>query len=159
MTLGKTAEGYTSGGALVGDPIIYHYTVTNTGTVTLTNVAVVDSPLGPVSLDKTTLAPTEQATGTLTKLVGEGDICGSINNTADASATAPCSGSASAHAEATVPTNYVAAIEIDKSADVSSASIGDVINYTYNVTNTGDVDLSDLEIEDDQLGSIDTKGE
>ncbi|MGV8126417.1 MAG: DUF7507 domain-containing protein [Methanothrix sp.] len=49
---------------------------------------------------------------------------------------------------------FGAAIQIDKRADVSSAKPGDVINYTYNVTNTGNVNLSNLVIQDDKIGLI-----
>ena len=43
------------------------------------------------------------------------------------------------------------AIQIDKRADVTSAKPGQTINYTYNVTNTGNVDLSSVEVIDDNL--------
>ena len=43
------------------------------------------------------------------------------------------------------------AIHIDKRADVTSAKPGQTINYTYNVTNTGNVDLSSVEVTDDNL--------
>ena len=74
-----------------------------------------------------------------------------------ANATDPCSETLHVNASWTVPTSYTAAIEIDKRADVSSARIGDILNYTYTVTNTGDVNLSGLEIEDDRLGMIDER--
>jgi uncharacterized repeat protein (TIGR01451 family) len=43
------------------------------------------------------------------------------------------------------------AIQIDKHADVTSAKPGQTINYTYNVTNTGNADLGSLEVTDDNL--------
>jgi uncharacterized repeat protein (TIGR01451 family) len=51
----------------------YLYTVTNTGTVTLVNVAVEDDILGPVTLLKTTLEPGESTTGTATHVVTAAD--------------------------------------------------------------------------------------
>ena len=46
-------------------------------------------------------------------------------------------------------------IRITKTADPTSANVGDEVTYTYIVTNTGDVTLSNVEVEDDKLGSID----
>jgi uncharacterized repeat protein (TIGR01451 family) len=51
----------------------YLYTVTNTGTVTLVDVAVEDDILGPVTLLKTTLEPGESTTGTATHVVTAAD--------------------------------------------------------------------------------------
>ncbi|MFU8851204.1 hypothetical protein ACNAW0_09510 [Micromonospora sp. SL1-18] len=45
------------GFAAKGDEIFYTYRVTNTGTVTITNVAVDDPTAGPVVCNSTTLAP------------------------------------------------------------------------------------------------------
>ena len=42
-------------------------------------------------------------------------------------------------------------IQIDKSASVSSAKPGQTITYSYDVTNTGDIELSDVKVTDDNL--------
>ena len=52
----------------------YTYTVTNTGNVTLTKVAVEDDKLGAVTLSKNKLAPNETATGKLMYDVIQEDI-------------------------------------------------------------------------------------
>ncbi len=72
----------------VGDTVTYCYNVTNIGNVTLTNVIVDDDIYGPVTLDKTTLAPGESTTGTLTHVVDKDDIS-PVTNIATATGPPP----------------------------------------------------------------------
>ncbi len=80
--------------AIVGDTITYTYVVTNEGPVTVSDLTVVDTPLGPVDLDTTTLAPNGQpgdtATGTLTRAVTDADAGTTITNTALATGFVSC---------------------------------------------------------------------
>jgi len=75
---------------LVGDTIIYSYTVSNNGDVTMANVSLTDDRIGAITLDKTTLAASEEATGTGQYTVTQVDwAAGSIVSLATASAEAP----------------------------------------------------------------------
>ena len=140
----------------VNQAINYTIIVENTGNETLYQVNVTDDKLG-LREQIASLLPGEFRIFNARYVVAEIDLCGNITNIAWANATDPCSKAFHVSASWSVPTNYTAAIEIDKRADVSSARIGDVINYTYTVTNTGDVNLSGLKIEDDRLGLIDER--
>jgi len=137
----------------VNQAINYTIVVENTGNETLYLVNVTDDKLGLIE-QIPSLMPGEFRTFYARYIVTESDLCQNIINEALANATDPCNKTLQVNAAWSVPTNYTAAIKIDKWADVSSAGIGDVINYTYTVTNTGDVNLSDLKIEDDRLGPI-----
>jgi hypothetical protein len=91
MTLLKLSSSSTTDFAHVGETITYYYAVTNTGTTTLNNVAVIDSELGPVTnLKPKTIAPDEVASGFLTYTITWADIGSDIVNTADALATGKC---------------------------------------------------------------------
>ena len=46
------------------------------------------------------------------------------------------------------------AIDVEKEADPTSGSPGDVITFTYTVTNSGDVPLFDVSVDDNVLGHI-----
>jgi hypothetical protein len=140
----------------VNQAINYTIIVENTGNETLYQVNVTDDKLG-LREQIASLLPGEFRIFNARYVVAEIDLCGNITNIAWANATDPCSETLHVNASWTVPTSYTAAIEIDKRADVSSARIGDILNYTYTVTNTGDVNLSGLEIEDDRLGMIDER--
>jgi len=50
--------------------------------------------------------------------------------------------------------NYTADLMITKEANVTSATVGAVITYWFNVTNTGNVNLSTLVVTDSRLGDI-----
>ncbi|MFQ5399230.1 MAG: multicopper oxidase domain-containing protein [Anaerolineae bacterium] len=140
--------------ANVGDTIVYTYTVTNSGDVTLTSVGATDDKLGSITLDATTLAPGATATGTASHTVVEGDLPGPITNTVTAAGTPPAGAPVSSSASASVDLTFNPAIQVTKQASVASANVGDTIVYTYTVTNSGDVTLTSVGATDDKLGSI-----
>lgn len=41
-----------------------------------------------------------------------------------------------------------------KTADRTSAELGDIVTYTYEITNTGEVDLTNLTLSDDKIPGI-----
>jgi hypothetical protein len=130
--------------------------VENIGNETLRLVNVTDDKLG-LNEQIASLKPRDSRIYNAKYAVAETDLCQNTTNEALANATDPCGKTIDANASWSVPTNYTAAIRIVKSADVPNANVDDVINYTYTVTNTGDVNLSDLRIEDDKLGLIDAR--
>jgi len=153
LSITKTAD--TSGPVSPGDEIEYTIEVCNTGNLTVKNVTVNDSMFGNWSVGDLG----KGACNTTTKIytVSQDDICeGGINNTANASGVDYCNNSVQTleDAEWKVQTEYNASLNIIKTANLSSANVGDVIEYTYTITNTGNVNLSNITLEDDRLGTI-----
>ncbi len=165
ITLVKTADASGIGSpTAVGEVISYSFTVTNTGNVPLTGVVVTD-PLpgltlsgGPIDLDP---GESDSGTFTATYTVTQADIdAGEVRNRATATGTSPAGVDVSDEsgtdptldADTVVPLNQGAAIDLDKIADVSGialgAVVGDVIPYSFVVTNTGNVTLNAITLAD-----------
>ncbi len=140
--------------AEIGDTITYTYVVTNLGSVTLTDVTVVDDVLGAITLAATTLAPGESTTGTATYVVTEDDLPGPIVNVAVATGTAPDGSEVSDEDDETVAISGQPGIEVVKVADPQIAQVGETVTYSYTVTNTGAVTLTAVTVDDDVLGPI-----
>ncbi|MCF1753369.1 beta strand repeat-containing protein, partial [Mariniradius sediminis] len=132
----------------VGDVLNYTIVVTNTGNVTLPNVVVVD-PLTGLNQTIASLAPTASQSFNTSYAVNQADIdAGSVANTASAS-----SGSVNVSDQVVVSAVQSPALSIDKSvAETSFDAVGDVLNYTIVVTNTGNVTLSNVVVVDPLTG-------
>lgn len=159
-----------------GDTITYSYSITNTGNVTITNVTPVDT--GPTfngkagtgtmgtftqtSAGDTTLDPGEVATFTATytmsalDVLHAADVANAVSNTATATgkdtqnATITSAGDT---ATATIPagpalTVSKAAVLTDSGTADGLAAAGEVITYTYTITNTGNVPLTGVTVND-----------
>ena len=159
----KTASAMS---AKAGDEITYTYTVTNSGTVTVAALALNDDKLGAIALDKSELAPGEQATGSATYTVLESDLSGPLTNLATATAEY-CDTTISTTASASVTTGNgngggggggsqegTPGLTVTKTPDRLNAAVGDTVKYTYVVKNTGTVNLTSLMLTDDKLGVI-----
>ena len=156
----------------VGQTVTYTFAVTNTGNVDLTGVSVADtqqppagglasgptcqslsSPTGTCSGSSTSLAPGQVATFTATYIVTQADLNhGSINDSATATGTPPTGPSVtSPPSTASVPVTQNPALSIVKSASPASVSaVGDTVTYTFAVTNTGNVNLTGVSVDDTQ---------
>ena len=150
----------------VGDTVTYRFTVTNTGDVTLTGVGVTDpGPAGgtgtmsAVTCNATTLVPVgaEIATGgvssttcTATYTLAQADFdAGTVANTATATGTPPKGSDVTNTGSDTVGLTASPSISIVKKADVSTVTkANDPINYTFVVTNTGNVTLNSITVND-----------
>ena len=150
----------------LGETISYTFTVENTGNVTLTNVSVVDGLSGSVTCPTTPLAPGASmiCTGDNPHTVTEADIrTGLVNNTGTADATTPAGVPpvTPASSSATTPTApavgelgiVTTAIPGDENGD-GSVDVGETISYTFTVTNTGNVTLTDVTVTDQVSGSV-----
>lgn len=133
---------------LAGENVVYTYEVENTGDVTLTDVMLSDDQLGPITLDKTTLAPGEIAYGT-----ANADIFVDTTNIADAVGFDPLQREVTGRATEFVDVVHPQ-VKIEKSVTPDLLAYEGDVAYTYVITNMGDVPLYDLSVDDDILGHI-----
>ncbi|PJJ73235.1 putative repeat protein (TIGR01451 family)/fimbrial isopeptide formation D2 family protein [Diaminobutyricimonas aerilata] len=158
LTLVKTADPVTVDS--VGDVITYSFLATNSGDVTLSAVGVTETaftgtgiaPAVTCPSEAATLAPAASVTCTATYTVTQADLdAGIVTNTATAAATAPAGveGPVSNASTATVTAQALPALTLVKSAgDAVIDSAGDTVSYLFLVTNTGNVTLSDVAIDE-----------
>ena len=155
FTINKTAD--KTENAAEGDVITYTITVANTGNVDLSGVNVVDELTG---LNETvdSLAKGETKTFTTTYTVTQADlIAGGVENVATATATDPKGNTVNPSdpedGKVTTKTEEVdAKLSVEKTAKNGVYGEGDDIEYTITVTNTGNVDLSSVDVYDDLAG-------
>ncbi len=176
MAVTKTADDTTD--VAVGDTITYTYTVENTGNVTLTGVSLSEShegtgtapvPAGEILTTGTNstdpggadgiwdnLTPGEIVTWTGTYVVTLADLTGQadndIDNTVTASAT-PAAGTLPGgpytDTEAVDLEDQNGSLAITKVADDDTdVTVGQIITYTYTITNDGNVPVSDISLAD-----------
>ncbi len=142
----------------VGDTLSYEFAVTNTGNVVVTNIVVSDDRIATVNCPVTTLAPGASTTCTGTDTVTQSDLdAGSVTNVATVSATPPAGTTLAPVTDTlTIDANQTRSLDIAKTAAQSDYdSVGDVIDYRYVITNTGNVTITDaVTVNDDRIASI-----
>ncbi|HXW34550.1 MAG TPA: hypothetical protein VEJ87_08215, partial [Acidimicrobiales bacterium] len=132
--------------------------VTNTGTTTLTGVGVSDNKVADVSCPDPSLAPGASETCTGSYTVTQADVdAGSVANTATATATNPqdetiTSGSTSVTIDASYATSYLGLVKSTNSTGYGRA--GEVIDYSYVVTNTGTTTLTGVGVSDNKVADV-----
>ena len=158
------------------DVISYEYVVTNSGLVTMTDIEINDSGptfngipgtnmLTSIICDQTTLLPGESTICRAMYTISQEDfdnavgIIDAIENEASTSGIDPRGdvfNSMEDDASGTIPEN--ASIELLKIASPISDYngdgilwVGDLITYTFTVTNTGNTHIDDIEVLDDNL--------
>ncbi len=153
----------------VGDQINYTFAVTNTGNVTLTNITISDT-VGGVTVSGTiaSLDPGDSDNSSITGVytLTQPDIdAGNFYNEAEVSGTPPIGDDVTDDDDHDEPITQEPSIELEKTgaldmtvvAPNTRADVGDVINYTFTVTNTGNVTLTGITISD-TVGGVTISG-
>ena len=151
ISLEKTAD-VTS--ARIDDVVEYTYRVENTGSMSLSEITLIDDMLGSILLNTTTLEIGEWAVGSEQYNITESDIPGPLINNAMVTAVSSNGRNVSDNDTEQVNIDYDVNITVDKSADITYAIVGDTITYSFNITNTGQIVLDNISIYDDVLGEI-----
>jgi len=161
LELVKTAT--PTANAALGDIIAYSYVVENTGNVTMENVSISDvhsgngtlSAISPATV--TSLAPGETVTFTASYEVTQADVDSGVDITNIATANAsPLAGSYTPVTDDALVTltGALPEVTLTKTPDVSSdLSVGDIVTYSYEVVNTGNVSLTNVTLTDAHEGT------
>lgn len=145
-----TVEKSASASAVVkGTEVTYDFLVTNTGDVTLYEVSVVDDKLGTIGIIPMLLP------GASETLSASAVLNVSTTNTVVATGTDEYGHEVSDEDTVRVPV-YDPSILLEKTAAPTTILSGEDVTYTFKVTNTGDITLTDVEVTDDKLGFIGT---
>ena len=137
-----------------GDTIAYTFTVTNTGSTALTGIAVDDPKAGAVTCPATALNPGEDQTCTAAAytITAADEGAGQVENTATATGSAP-GGAVVTSPPSTTRTPVGSprpSLGLVKTADRAVVDeIGQTVTYSFAVTNTGNVPLTDLTVAED----------
>src|SRR5262249_38686039 len=134
----------------VGQVISYTYVVTNTGNVTLLGqVSVTDDKVSVICPPSTVLAPGASTTCTASHSITQVDLdVGLITNAASASngvVTSPTD-------TATTQAVKRRLLWVVKASPTTRLSAPQTVNYTYLVTNTGNVTVTGITLVDDNVG-------
>ena len=174
MTLEKSlqsnADQDQSGTVSVGDTLTYAFEVENTGNVPLTGIRVTDPLIPTITCngDATppqiaSLAPGAMVTCTGTYTVTQQDVdnC-QIDNTAtaDSNETDPIS----TMFRVTIPKNpdldFEKSLQSNADEDQSgTVSLGDTLTYAFELTNAGNVTLTNVSVTDPRITTIECNGD
>lgn len=157
-TNGQDADAAPGPALVVGDPVTWTYEVTNIGSRTLTSISVTDDVEGAVPCPGTTLGPGESMTCTVSGTVQSGQYA----NVGTATGELPNA----TQVQDTDPSHYLGqsepSIDLEKATEGVNADtapgpvlpVGSTVTWTYRVTNIGTETLSNIQVTDDQEGSI-----
>ena len=162
----KAAAANPSSPAVVGGWINYTYNVTNDGEVNITNLGVIDTVLGDITylVGLTKLAPGQFKVFKVNYTISENHIVptvppnGVIKNVVNFTADDPANTLLSVTATRSVVLKFYETITLVKTVDPDSVICGGLVNYTYVVNNTGDVNLTNINLTDDVMGNITLNG-
>ena len=172
ITLDKTVTPTTA--AAVGETITYTFHVANTGNLPLTGVTVNETAFsGTGTLGAITCGLFDIPNGDLDLAVGaetdctatyqltaEDALAGQVTNSATVSGTPPTGPPVSSppdDGDVIIPPTP--AIALEKTADpASAAAVGDTITYTFHVTNTGNLPLTDVGVVEGAFSGTGTLG-
>lgn len=162
LSLAKSAtlvDANGNGVADEGETIRYTFLVRNTGNVTVTGVVVEDAMFPVPAIGD--LAPGEEASVSVDYTVTEDDLDeGSVDNSATASGDEPGGGTVESPPSTTTTETVAPGMTVVKRGEVGDldgdglAGLGEVISYTFEVTNTGNTRLTDVSIVDAMLTDI-----
>lgn len=153
LTNGQDADTPTGPSIAVGAAVLWTYVATNTGDTVLTNVAVTDDKGVAVTCPKTELSPGESMTCTASGTA----VAGQYANVGTVTGKPPVG----ADVTATDPSHYFGyrpLLTLEKRVNGQDADtppgpsllVGSTISWTFLVTNTGDVSLTNVSVTDDQ---------
>ena len=173
MTLEKRVSGVadTNGNSVTGDAgdtITYGFSVINTGLTTLRNVRVTDPLLPDLDCTPVTLAPGAPPPAPAVDVVCTGntyviqssdrDITNTATASADDAVPVTATGSAATVSVQPAPTHGLTLDKTASLADTNGNTVagdpGDVITYTFTVTNTSTVTLSAISLSDAGLPGV-----
>lgn len=153
-----------NGRADAGETIDYSFLATNTGTLTITDVTVSDPKVTGIAPASATLLPGQRITFTATPYtVTQQDVDnGEVHNEATGTANDPEGGVVTPPPTSiTVPgPDPVPALRTVKTAALTDtngngvADAGEEIAYAITVTNTGNVTLTDVSVDDPKAGAL-----
>src|SRR5690554_1225357 len=156
-----------------GNTVDYTFTVTNTGNVTMDGISVTDAKItDAIVLNTTTLAPGQSTTGVATYTITQAEKdAGSVANVAEVTGTPPGSAVPIPPAESVpgdavspsdpldpsytpgTPTEVVVPakplLSLVKSGVLSAD--GNTVDYTFTVTNTGNVTMDGISVSDPKI--------
>ncbi|MFT4299604.1 MAG: hypothetical protein QM597_08225 [Aeromicrobium sp.] len=157
-----------NGVADAGETISYSFEVSNTGNLTITDVSVADERVSGLDPTGFTLEPGENQTVTADPYtVTEADVlAGDIHNSATATGTSsggdPVESPESTTTTPTPPVTPKLLIEktavLDDADESGTADAGETITYSFVVTNTGNVTVSDISVDDPLVTGLDPSG-
>ena len=155
-----------------GETINYTFTITNTGNVSLSNVTLTDPSLTTIIFDSgdtdsdDELDATESWIYTASYIITQEDIdAGVVSNEAMVTANDIAGDPLEDHSGTSVDNNEPTVIDICQEAGIAlvkeaefvdtnsndCADVGETIDYTFTITNTGNVSLSEVVLSDPAL--------
>lgn len=161
LSLEKASDVDDLSAAFAGDTITYTFTILNTGNVTIKNIVLRDDKISevPITLPKTVLGPGESMQATFTYELTQADIdAGVVYNHATVTGDDPTGTPTEADDDNTVTIKHNPSISLVKEllgdSEIIDAHAGDVVTYLFTITNTGNVTLTDIVLEDKMEGVV-----
>ena len=156
LTLLKTATPSTYDE--VGDVISYSYKLTNSGNVTLSGPFTVTDDKATVTCPATvSLAPMAFITCTASYTIAQGDLdAGSVINTAMGHGffgNTPVNSNQDSETVTADQNPSIDIVKLTNGVDGLLIPVGDPLTWTYKVTNTGNVTLTNVTVTDDKLAN------
>ncbi len=152
------------GTATPGDIATYTFEVTNTGTTSINNLAITDPQVTPITCPSgnpiPTLAPSASESCTGTYAITQADIdAGFKDNTATATSSDIAARVAPVQAMNRLPITQGPTIKLDKTGTLDlgadgTPTVGDLISYSFVVTNPGNVTLTNITVSDPLVPTI-----